>query len=569
MKICRGILCCSVVLIGVCFLAIAVKSPGLAVVGTIIACCVAANKGCKRFTTLGSARWADGDDLRKAEMLDTTSGLIIGRIRDSAPRFWQGLNILFDKRFDAVFACERFLSVFRTPEERLVRLHRVVHTACFAPVGAGKSTGVVIPFLQTCPDSCVVVDFKGELAALTAEHRRQAFGHKIVLLDPFRVATQTPDSFNPLDGVKKENPLAIDECRALAEALVVRTGQEKEPHWLDSAETWIASFLSVTAYYGEPGDRSLQTVRSLLSNPAKMAAVIELMGKSDAWQGMLCRMGAQLTHYKDKELGSTMTTTNRFLRFLDTIAIAESTKSSSFDPAELRNGKMTVYLILPPEHMRAQSALLRMWVGSMLRAVVRGGLQEQNKVHFVLDESASLGHMECLDDAIDKYRGYGVRLQFYFQSMGQLKRAFPEGQDQTLLSNTTQVFFGVNDQETAEFVSARLGEETVVVNNGGRNQGRSVSDGGGSPGSTSHSSGWNDGWGQQARRLLKPEEVAGLPVSIAITLTPGVPPVMTRLVRYYEESFVGKQPRSWFRVAAECVALLAFGLVLAAAVGQF
>jgi hypothetical protein len=29
-------------------------------------------------------------------------------------------------------------------------------------------------------------------------------------------------------------------------------------------------------------------------------------------------------------------------------------------------------------------------------------LQEKNKVHFILDEAASLGHMECLDDAIDK-----------------------------------------------------------------------------------------------------------------------------------------------------------------------
>ena len=112
-----------------------------------------------------------------------------------------------------------------------------------------------------------------------------------------------------------------------------------------------------------------------------------------------------------------MTTTSRFLRFLDTLAVADSTKTSSFDPADLRKGKMTVYLILPPEHMRAQSPLLRMWIGSLLRAVVRGGLAGMNKVHFVLDEAASLGHMDALDDAVDKYRGYGVRLQFYFQSV--------------------------------------------------------------------------------------------------------------------------------------------------------
>ena len=55
---------------------------------------------------------------------------------------------------------------------------------------------------------------------------------------------------------------------------------------------------------------------------------------------------------------------------------------------------MTVYLVLPPEHARAQSPLLRMWISTTLRAVLRGGLQERNRVHFVLDEAASLGHLE-------------------------------------------------------------------------------------------------------------------------------------------------------------------------------
>src|SRR5579875_887979 len=197
----------------------------------------------------------------------------------------------------------------------------------------------------------------------------------------------------------------------------------------------------------------------------------KMCGESDAWQGMLARLGHQLTHFKDKELGSTLTTTNRFLRFLDTIAISESTKQSSFNPADLLTGKMTVYLILPPEHMRAQSALLRLWIGSLLRAVVKGGLQERTKVHFVLDEAASLGHMDALDDAVDKFRGYGVRLQLYYQSLGQLKKCWPEGQDQTLLSNCSTVWFGINDQQSAEYVSSRLGEETIIVESGGTSSG--------------------------------------------------------------------------------------------------
>ena len=125
---------------------------------------------------------------------------------------------------------------------------------------------------------------------------------------------------------------------------------------------------------------------------------IKVMIGSDAWRGMLARMGGQLAHFVEKEKSSTMTTVSRHLRFLDTVAVAENTKVSSFDPAGLHRGKMTIYLVLPPDHMRAQSALLRMWIGSLLQAVLRGGLQERNKVHFILDEAASLGHLEAVDD---------------------------------------------------------------------------------------------------------------------------------------------------------------------------
>jgi type IV secretion system protein VirD4 len=159
-----------------------------------------------------------------------------------------------------------------------------------------------------------------------------------------------------------------------------------------------------------------------------------------------------------------------------------------------------------------------------------------------------------------------VRLQFYYQSLGQLKKCFPEGQDQTLLSNTSQVFFGVNDPQTAEYVSARLGEETIVVDSGGSGSGKSVQVPGATPGSTSHSENWNSGWQQQARKLLKPEEVTALSPRVAITFTPGIPPLWTTLVRYYEEQV--RTPgrldglRAKARIVAGCAAVLLAAILM-------
>jgi|SRR5579871_1785584 len=500
----------------------------LALVG--IAAFMLCRKG-YRYTAYGTARFADASDI--PHMLEG-NGMILGHI-DGKPDKVSGTMALFDRDIPARAACQKFLLSFqRKPPKHLVRLSTAVHTAVFAPTGVGKGVSCVIPFLLTSRDSCVVVDFKGENARITADARRK-MGHKVVILDPFRIVTQEPDTFNPLRHIDKESPTALDDCRDLAEALVVRTGQEKEPHWADSAEVWIAAMTAMVACFAEDGDKSLQSVRALLTNPEKMAAAIKLMCESDQWEGMLARLGHQLTHFKDKELSSTLTTTNRFLRFLDTIAISESTKASSFDPAGLLTGKMTVYLVLPPEHMRAQSPLLRLWIGSMLRAVVKGGLQEKTKVHFILDEAASLGHMDALDDAVDKFRGYGVRLQLYYQSLGQLKRCWPEGQEQTLLSNTTQVFFGVNDQQTAEYVSNRLGEYTQVVASGGTSYGESRSSG--QQGGYSYSKNTSSNWQQAGRKLLKPEEVTALDPRIAVTFTPDALPIWTSLIRYYERGW--------------------------------
>jgi len=185
----------------------------------------------------------------------------------------------------------------------------------------------------------------------------------------------------------------------------------------------------------------------------------------------------------------------------------------------------------------------------MLRACVKGGLQEKKLVHFVLDEAASLGHMDAIDDAVDKYRGYGVRLLFLYQSVGQLTKCFPEGQEQTLLSNVSQVFFGVNDKDTAQYVSDRLGEETRIVASGGTSRGRTHQGSASGPPSESRSMQWSENWGQQVRRLLKPEEVANLPSRTAITFTPGIPPLMTTLIRYYEENVSGRGPGFLKRVA--------------------
>jgi type IV secretion system protein VirD4 len=544
MKIVRIMLITFYLLVAYCVVMLVILIPWAWVavfVGVVI--CLYRKRG--YFDSFGTARWADINDLRG--MVDGGNGLIIGQVEDT-PGPIAAAKALFDSSVPSDVAVERFFRCGKPPL-RTVRLNNAVHTAAFIPTGGGKGVSLVLPHLLTCPDSMIVLDYKGENARITSP-ARQKMSHKIVLLDPFKSVTQTPDTLNPLDFIDTNSPTVLDEIRSLANALVIRTGQEKEAHWNDSAEIWITAMIATVVAFAEPKDRSLQTVRTLLTDPKKMEASIRLMCESTVWGGLLSRLGHQLTHFKDRELSSTLTTTNRHLRFLDTPATFESTKSSSFNPAELLDGKMTCFLIVPPELMTANTALLRMWIVTLLRAVVSGGLQEERKVHFILDEAASLGHMDVIDDAVDKFRGYGARLFFLFQSLGQTKKCFPEGQEQTLLSNVTQIFAGVNDNETAKYVSERLGKETIVISSGGTSSSTSQQNSQQGQSSWSYSTTSNDNWQQSGRELLQPSEVMNLPGRIAIIFTPGVPPIWTTMVRYYESAFSKSSSRLWPAVKA-------------------
>jgi type IV secretion system protein VirD4 len=526
----RLMLASSMLLGGYCLAVVSYRFPSLAVAVGLAAAALLAKKA-TYYTSFGSARWGDSNDARRAGMIGGI-GLGIGFIAGSKRKL-ESLLSLFRPEIDDARACEQFFGCLsREPTLHPVHLNRAVHSIICAPIGVGKSSAVAVCFLLASPESCVVLDVKAELFSLTSAKRRE-MGHKVVVLDPFRMVTEEPDTFNPLTLIDPEHHLALDDCRDIASALVVKTGKEIDPHWNASSEIWIAAMTAATVAMTSEENKSLQSVREFLTNADKMTTVIRALCASENM--MLSRMGWQLSQFADRELNSVLTTSNRHTAFLDTPAVYDSTVASSFDPRGLLDGKMTIYLILPPDRMRSQMGLMRLWISALFRVVVRGGLNPKHKVNFILDEAASLGHMEMLDDAVDKYRGYGVRLVLFYQSLGQLKKCWPDGQDQTLLSNTTQVFFGVNDKLTADYVSARLGKETIVVDSGGQSTGTSGQHGGQGSGGTTHSTNRNSNWQQVARELARPEEVAAFDERVAITFAPGVPPLMTLLVRYYEK----------------------------------
>jgi type IV secretion system protein VirD4 len=161
-------------------------------VAALAAAAVRQRRKLRRLTAHGTAAWATEDQLRQAGMIDAARGLFLGRLCGVPARvgLMAAVSALFDLKLKARDACRRFYAALKRHKEApLVRLPQAINTVCFAPVGAGKSTGLVIPFLLTCDESCVVIDFKGELSLTTALARRR-MGHEVIILDPYHLVTQ-------------------------------------------------------------------------------------------------------------------------------------------------------------------------------------------------------------------------------------------------------------------------------------------------------------------------------------------------------------------------------------------
>lgn len=309
--------------------------------------------------------------------MSKSNGLILGHTEGKASK-GRGIKALFDRYISDKAACQRFLQAFqRKPQQKhLVRLTNAVHTAVFAPSGAGKNISIVEPFLLTSDESCIVTDIKGENAKLTADFRQEVLGQKIIRLDPWRQTTDNPARCNVLDLIDPNDSEALDKIRALAEAIVEKKPNDQQPHWPEKAEKFIAGAIAAVVHFCPPEFRSLQDVAEILADKTLLAQVIAKLRQSTEHGGLLARMGNEMALSVDKELDGILSTANRSLAFLGTPAVVESTRSTSdFDLSALYEGNgATIYLVIPLQYLKSHAPLMRLWVTAFTKYIVSRGI---------------------------------------------------------------------------------------------------------------------------------------------------------------------------------------------------
>ncbi|MEL6859996.1 MAG: type IV secretory system conjugative DNA transfer family protein [Pseudomonadota bacterium] len=412
---------------------------------------------------------------------------------------------------------------------QLLRYDGPAHLITLAPTRAGKGVGTVIPNLLAVDRSVLVIDPKGENARIAGE-ARQRFG-TIHVLDPFEVSGHPPACYNPLDRLTPDSLDLGEDAASLTEALVMEPpGQVTEAHWNEEAKAILGGLIMFCVCHEDWDRRSLATVREYLTlPPEKLRALLELMQDSDEAGGLIARAANRFLGKADREAASVLSNAQRHTHFLDSPRIAKCLARSDFAFSDLRHRITSVFLVLPPNRMDAYSRWLRLLVSQALQDIARDaeafvGAQGASQrlstpTLFLLDEFAALGRLEPVERAMGLMAGYGLQLWPILQDMSQLKDLYGDRANTFIANAGVQQVFGVNDFETAKWLSQMIGQETAGF------QTDSFKPGDG-PSFSNNLTG---------RDLLTPDEIMQMPPDIQLLRIQGQPSALAQKLRFYAD----------------------------------
>jgi len=401
----------------------------------------------------------------------------------------------------------------------------LTHIVSCAPTRSGKGVGAIIPALLEHPGSVIVHDIKGENWAVT--HRQRAnLGSRVCLLDPFGMTGGQSARFNWLDFIDIKSPDCVAQAAALADLIIVPDGNDGSNHFDDSAKNLIQGLILFVATL-DRSDRNMASVRAILTlpegdvksqkkddedgKPEPVNFLSVMYGASEMQEGfgIISRCCSKIIGTPEKERGSIISTAQRHTAFLDDPRISEILSGSDFDLSKIKEQNLSIYIVLPPDKLRAYRSFARGFFGLAMSAITANQKVPEHKVLFLLDEFGQLGHMAVFEDGISLVAGYGAALWFFIQDLSQLKGVYKKWQ--TFLANSTRQFFGCTDFDTAKYISDSLGSFTELVDTGAE----------------------TDSF--VSRKLLNPDEVMKLPPERPIVFMQGESPFQLDRLAYFKE----------------------------------
>jgi type IV secretion system protein VirD4 len=373
-----------------------------------------------------------------------------------------------------------------------LRYRRGKHVLVIGVPESNKSVGLAIPNIANLRRSMIIVDIKGELAAVTAR-ARQKLG-KVIVVNPFDELLEgrpwlESHGINFFLYLDPASPDFAATARTIADCIVTKSTGGSSEFFNASAVNLLTLFIMWVVYSNKGGKPELWQVRVLLTQPtlydkktkqpvSGLLHTLALMSQCplapirDGASRMLSRMtnsNAQSTSSEDvidtllKDLAA----------LLDDPRMCRDMSDGYIDFAAMHREITTVYLIAPLRELANQAKWLRIFISIALRSLYANPPTDGVKlppILFLLDEMGQLGAVNEISKALTAARGYSIQLLMVLQSLSQIKAHYPQEYPQFFTGSGAIVSFAPKDNETADYLSKMYGnkeEKVMTVNASG------------------------------------------------------------------------------------------------------
>ncbi len=356
------------------------------------------------------------------------------------------------------------------------------HLMSFGGSGSGKSTSLVVPNLMTLRRSMIVIDPKGQLAAITA--RARARMGRVIILNPFKVLTERlphlkSEGWNPLLQLDDKSHDFPSDARKIAEAMGSGGGGDSKSEFFEtSQENLLTAFIMWERMQHGTG-ASLRAVREALAGSmSDLLVTLKAMSMSDNYALRIAggRAYSRLTDQNSQatSLQDVIETALKNTVFLNDDRIAMDMKRGGAIPfADFHKEIVTVFVVLPVDQLHEQAKWLRMFVNMAIAKLLRAApaVATLPPVLFMLDEFGNLGRLPEILKVLNIARDLRIQLWMFLQNLDQLKKESYKNEWTYFFSAAgAKTTFATGDSETAGEWSRMLGkkeEEMTSHNKGG------------------------------------------------------------------------------------------------------
>lgn len=373
--------------------------------------------------------------------------------------------------------------------------------------GTGKSRFMIKPNMLQANSSFVITDPSGELLESHGAFLREK-GYDVRVFNLSQM--EHSNCYNPFNYIRNEEGV-LTMINALIKNTTPKGSSSNDPFWEKAETALIQAICFFLIAECEPEEQNFSSVMKLLrcvdagegaeNKKSVLDILMDELREKDPENIALRSYAVFKSAGGGKTAQSILISCQTRLQMFNLKAISNLTNTDNIDLGSIGDKPTALFCVTKVEDntFNFLVALLYTQLFETLYDHAKKdckGLRLPVHVRFLLDEFANIGTIPDFNEKLATMRKHEISCTIVIQALSQLKTMYKDDWEVIVGNCDTLLFLGGSDATTLDYISKKLGKETIRAKNTSRNYGRT-----GGSGVSFNTTG---------RELMQPDEISAM-----------------------------------------------------------